>query len=95
MPHDEDALLDAQARLHAAGADSLGEGTRFVGSFRADGLLVPVWDLPVELAAEELEAAGGRASPRGWPRRWPTTGPLTDAERRARNGLRNRQLTLR
>ena len=46
MPHDEEALLDALARLHAAGADQLIADTRLVGSFRAHGLLVPVWDLP-------------------------------------------------
>ncbi|HSF26378.1 MAG TPA: DUF5926 family protein [Actinomycetes bacterium] len=94
MPHDEDALIDAQARLHAAGADSLGEGTRFVGSFRADGLLVPVWDLPVELAAEALEAPAVAFAQR-LAEALDDTSPLTDAQRRARNGLRNRQLTLR
>ena len=41
VPHDEDALLDALARLHALGADTLGEGSRYVGSFRAHGLVVP------------------------------------------------------
>ncbi len=46
MPHPEEQLLDALARLHAAGQSSLGDGTRLVGSFRAHGLTVPVWDLP-------------------------------------------------
>ena len=48
MPHAEERLLDALARVHAAGTSSLGEGTRLVGSFRAHGLTVPVWDLPSE-----------------------------------------------
>ena len=55
MPHPEEQLLDALARLHAAGASSLGEGTRLVGSFRAHGLIVPVWDLPVAMRADEIE----------------------------------------
>ncbi|MCZ9336441.1 DUF5926 family protein, partial [Streptomyces sp. TRM76130] len=37
MPYEEERLLDALARLHAAGRSSLGEGTRLVGSFRAHG----------------------------------------------------------
>ena len=55
MPHPEEQLLDALARLHAAGTSSLGEGTRLVGSFRAHGLMVPVWDLPSAMRAEECE----------------------------------------
>ena len=47
MPHAEDQLLDALARLHAAGQDSIAEGSRLVGMFRAHGLLAPVWDLPL------------------------------------------------
>ncbi len=56
MPHDEETLLNALARLHAAGEDSLGEGTRFVGMFRAQGLVCPVWDLPLGTGAEAIEA---------------------------------------
>ena len=46
-PEPEDLLLDALARLHAREADPLIGGSRLVGMFRAHGLLVPVWDLPV------------------------------------------------
>lgn len=94
LPEDEDALLDALARLAVAGGLSLGEGTRFVGSFRAHGLLVPVWDLPVETAAEDLEgpATALRARLDG---ALAAGGPLPDDARRARAGLLNRQLTLR
>ena len=46
MPEPEDELLDALARLHAAGKDALVPDSRFVGMFRAHGLLTPVWDLP-------------------------------------------------
>lgn len=60
MPHAEERLLDALARLHAAGRSSLGEGTRLVGSFRAHGLTVPVWDLPSGVGADDVEKPHGR-----------------------------------
>ena len=94
MPHPEDELLDALARLHAAGQDSMGEGSRFVGMFRAHGLLAPVWDLPVGTGAEVLEqpasafaAALADALAQG--------GDLSPQERSARAGLANRQVTIR
>lgn len=93
-PEPEDCMLDAMARLHAEGADSLGEGTRFVGSFRAHGVLVPVWDLLPGVGAEDLEEPAVAYAEH-------LTGaladmaPLTSAQRRARAGLQTRQLTLR
>ena len=60
MPEPEDELLDALARLHAAGKDEIAEGSRLVGMFRAHGLLVPVWDLPVGTGAEVLEEPAAR-----------------------------------
>ncbi|MTE20092.1 topoisomerase II [Streptomyces sp. TRM43335] len=93
MPHPEDELLDALARLHAAGASSLGEGTRLVGSFRAHGLLVPVWDLPVSMRAEDCEKPAAAFAER-LGEALATDGPLSADERRARNGFTNRQITL-
>jgi hypothetical protein len=94
VPYQEDALLDALARLAAAGTLGLGEDTRYAGSFRAHGLLVPVWDLPVEpLAGQWEEPAVGFAG--RLTEALAATGPLSSAERRARDGLRGRQLTLR
>lgn len=94
LPHDEDTLLDALARLHAAGADTVGDGSRYVGSFRAHGLVVPVWDLAPGTSAEALEeplaafaSRLGEAIADG--------SPLDETARRARDGLRSRQLTLR
>lgn len=94
LPHDEEPLLDALARLHARGEDTLGEGTRLIGTFRAHGLLVPVWDLVPGAEADSVEepaAAFGRrlADALG------ETSPLSEPERRARAGLANRQVTLR
>ena len=93
MPHPEETLLDALARLHAAGASSLGDGTRLVGSFRAHGLVVPVWDLPTGVSADEVEkpaAVFGERLAEALAR----TEPLTAEERRARGGFTNRQITL-
>ncbi|MFN8074028.1 MAG: DUF5926 family protein [Kineosporiaceae bacterium] len=94
MPEDEEALLDGIARLHAAGASSLGDGSRYVGAFRADGLLVPVWDLADDAEAEDVEAPA-RAFHERLHDALAVTAPLTLDERRARSGLVSRQLTLR
>ncbi|MGH8892619.1 MAG: DUF5926 family protein [Actinomycetes bacterium] len=94
VPHDEDALLDALARLHASGADTVGEGSRYVGSFRAHGLVVPVWDLQAGTSAEALEEPVDALAARLGDA-LADQSPLGDAARRAREGLRGRQLTLR
>ncbi|GAA4910373.1 DUF5926 family protein [Streptomyces coeruleoprunus] len=93
MPHAEEKLLDALARLHAAGTSSLGEGTRLVGSFRAHGLVVPVWDLPTGMGAEECEKPAAEFAER-LAAALTVDAPLTAEERRARGGLTNRQVTL-
>jgi hypothetical protein len=94
MPHEEEALLDGLARLHAAGADRVGAQSKYVGAFRAHGLMVPVWDLEPWTSAEALEdpvtVFAGRLA-----EAMAETAPLTDAQRRARAGLSSRQLTLR
>jgi hypothetical protein len=94
VPHEEEPLLDALARLHAAGADTVGDGSRYVGSFRAHGLVVPVWDLEAGTTAEALEEPVQALSAR-LDEALADTSPLTDPQRRARAGLRGRQLTLR
>jgi hypothetical protein len=93
LPEDEEPLLDALARLSVAGELALGPDTRYVGSFRAYGLLVPVWDLPRGMEPGEVEEPAKAFRSRldealdG--------DKLSDQERRARAGLLNRQLTLR
>ncbi|HEX4704650.1 MAG TPA: DUF5926 family protein [Pseudonocardiaceae bacterium] len=95
-PEPEEELLAALARLSVRGELDLGEGSRYAGSFRAHGVLVPVWDLDREMHAREwdepakalndrlADAIGSLADE-----------PTTEAERRARDGLRGRQVTLR
>jgi hypothetical protein len=94
LPYDEDPLLDALARLHVSGRDKVAEGSRFVGMFRTHGRIVPVWDLPSGTGAEVLEdAATTFAADLDAARA--DTSPLSGDERAARNGLTNRQLTIR
>lgn len=94
LPHNEDAATDALARLHAAAATALGQGTRLLGAFRASGLLVPVWDLDPTLAAEDYESPVAQMATR-LDEALARTGALSPEERRARSGLLSRQVTLR
>ncbi|MFF9122428.1 DUF5926 family protein [Streptomyces sp. NPDC014889] len=93
MPHPEEQLLDALARLHAAGRSNLGESTRLVGSFRAHGLTVPVWDLPSGMGAQDVEKPAAEFAEQ-LASALASEAPLTGDERRARGGLTNRQVTL-
>lgn len=93
-PEDEDALFDALARVHAAGGLHLGEGSRFAGSFRTHGVLVPVFDLDPEMhhqewapGLQELDARLAEALKKD--------ASLSSDERSSRDGLRSRQVTLR
>jgi hypothetical protein len=94
LPDAEEPLLDALARLHAARTLTVGAGTRYVGAFRACGLVVPVWDLEAgtESAALEEPAAALRIK---IDEALAETAPLTSEQRRSRAGLLSRQVTLR
>ncbi|GAB3134055.1 DUF5926 family protein [Tsukamurella serpentis] len=92
-PAPEDDLMAALARVHAAGGLTVGEGSRFAGSFRADGLLVPVFDLDRESHPDEwvpgtVELAECLAEALA------DDSELTGAQRRSRDGLRGRQVSL-
>ncbi|MFF0489212.1 DUF5926 family protein [Nocardia sp. NPDC004068] len=93
-PEDEDALMLALARVHAAGGLHLGEGSRFAGSFRTHGLLVPVFDLDRERHATEWTTPATEFGAR-LAAALASDAPLTADERRSRDGLRSRQITLR
>ncbi len=93
LPHDEDTVLDALARLHVSQADRLVEGSRLIGSFRAYGLIVPVWELAVDTGAEALEEPIGQLSAR-LDDALAADEPLSAEQRAARNGLTSRQLTI-
>jgi hypothetical protein len=94
MPEAEDTVVDTLARLHVAGADLLGDGTRLIGAFRAHGLLVAVWDLPAAAPADAYEEAAAAFASR-YAESVRLVAPLTPEERSARAGLVNRQRTIR
>ena len=94
MPEPEDQLLDALARLHAAGRDVIVEGARLVGMFRAHGLLAPVWDLPLGTGPEALEDPASTFAA-DLAEALADDSPLDVDQRAARSGLANRQVTLR
>ncbi|MDO5739283.1 MAG: DUF5926 family protein [Ornithinimicrobium sp.] len=94
LGEDEDDATRAMARLQAAGEHTLGEGSELLGAFRANGLLVPV--LEVDQAAEASTFADGLAALQArYDEALAKEDPLTPDERRARDGLVSRQLTLR
>ena len=72
----------------------LGEGTRYAGAFRALGLVVPVWDLPADVPAEDWVGPAAEFQTR-LEQALADTAELTADERRARAGLISRQITLR
>ena len=94
LPDSEPAALAALARLSADGGLRLGIDTKFAGMFRAHGVLVPVWDLPLEVQAADCEEPVAAFAKR-YAEALAVEEPLNSAERRARDGLIGRQLTLR
>jgi hypothetical protein len=93
-PEPEEALLAAMARLQARGELALTDEARYAGSFRAHGLLVPVWDLDRELHAKEWSEPVAAFAVR-LDAALAEDAPLTEAERRARDALAGKQVTLR
>lgn len=95
-PEPEERLLAALARLSARGQLALDEDSRFAGSFRAHGVLVPVWDLDREKHAREWEEPAAALGQRlDEALKSLDSEPLDAAERRSREGLRGRQITIR
>lgn len=97
VPQEEEAFLDALARLHArreSGLGPAGRDGRFVGAFRSCGLLIPVWDLAAGTEPEMVEEPLAELAER-LTAAFAVTEPLSVVERRARAGLVARQLTVR
>lgn len=95
-PEPEEQLLAALARLSVRDELNLGAGSRYAGSFRAHGVLVPVWDLDREQHAREwVGSAEAFASRLASVLESLHGEPLTGPERRALQALRGRQITLR
>lgn len=90
----EEQLLNALARLHAAGELHLGEGSKFAGAFRTHGILVPVWDLDRTREAaswkEGLEALDPKIE-----EALAKDTPLTADEQKAKQTIQSREVTIR
>jgi hypothetical protein len=94
LPFDEEKALDGLARLHAAEGDTLVEDSRLIGSFRAHGLLVPVWEVPPGTGAAPLQAPAEEVN-RRLQEAVAESAPLDSTQRSARAGLATRQVTIR
>ncbi|WP_029088395.1 DUF5926 family protein [Brevibacterium album] len=91
----EEAVLDGLARLHAAGGNDLGtEGGKYLGCFRAHGIVVPVWEFPSSTQPDDLEE-GLAAFAERFDAAVAADAPLGYEERRAKAGVVSRQLTIR
>lgn len=90
----EEQLLNALARLHAAGELHLGEGSKLAGVFRTHGILVPVWDLDRTREAaswkEGLEALDPKIE-----EALAKDTPLTADEQKAKQTIQSREVTIR
>ncbi|RAV33335.1 DUF5926 family protein [Corynebacterium heidelbergense] len=91
---EEGALLDALARVHAAGKLHLGEGSKFAGAFRTHGILVPVWDVdntqPAQHWKAGLETVEGLLAAA-----LEEEGQLTGEEHKAKQTIISREVTIR
>lgn len=94
LPEDEDAATTAMARLQAADTHTLGEDTALLGAFRACGLLVPVFEVDPDAEPQSFAPALDELAVR-YREALASDAALTPDERRARDGLVSRQVTLR
>ena len=99
LPHDENKATDALARLSASGKARMPENDdegRLLGAFRACGVLTPVWEVATDRLPEQ-QAAPMAELAKAFDDAFASleTEPLTADERRARNGIVSRQITLR
>ena len=91
---DENQLLDALARLHAAGELHLGEGSKFAGVFRTHGVLVPVWDLD-NTKEYNSWSAGLEALDKKLDEALGSSDALTADEQKAKQTIISREVTIR
>ena len=90
----EDSVMNALARLHAAGKNTLGGLGKYLGCFRAQGIVIPVWELSGDQTPDDVDAVLGDFS-KDLHAAMESTEQLTAEERRARSGVVSRQLTIR
>lgn len=91
---DQDKVLDGLARLQTARSEGFDKDARFVGAFRASGLLIPVWQLAPGTEADELDGPMATFETE-FTDAINSTESLTPEEQRTRSGIVSRQVTLR
>ncbi|MCP9185970.1 DUF5926 family protein, partial [Acinetobacter baumannii] len=91
---DENAFLNALARVAARGELNLGEGTKFAGVFRTHGLVAPVFDLKPEVAHDSYEVELARVD-KALAEELKNDANLTADERKQLENIKSRQVTLR
>ena len=94
LADDEAVATDAFARLLAAGQESVGEGSKWLGNFRTCGLLAPVWDVPQSWTAGQADTAVAEFIQR-YTAAARTTDSLSPAQRRSRAVVTGKFVTLR
>lgn len=91
---DENKLFTALARMQVAGDAHVGEGSRFVGAFRACGLAIPVFELAEGVSSDDVSKPAQNFISK-LEDALNATEALTYDERRAKQGLVSRQVTIR
>ena len=99
LPQDENRATDALARLAAGGRGRMPENEdegRLLGAFRACGVLTPVWEVATDRMPEQ-QAVPMATLAKAFDEALASLDeqPLDADERRARNGIVSRQITLR
>lgn len=90
----EDELFTALARVQSKGTANMGDGSKFVGAFRACGLAIPVFQVAPESTAAEL-AEPAAALQQALREALKDKTPLDPDQKRIRAGLVSRQVTIR
>ena len=90
----ENAFLDALARVAARGELNLGEDTKFAGVFRTHGLIAPVFDLDPAVAYDSYEEHLARVNA-ALEEELGNDAQLNPEERKQLENIKSRQVTLR
>ncbi|WRS30845.1 DUF5926 family protein [Actinomycetaceae bacterium MB13-C1-2] len=90
----EDKLFTALARVQSDGGASVGEGSRFVGAFRACGIAIPVFQVAPDVTAAQLAEPAAKLQ-KALEVALASKEPLNDDQKRVRAGLISRQVTIR
>lgn len=89
----ERQMLDALARIAARGELNLGEGTKFAGTFRTHGVLVPVFDLDPAVPHDSYDDAL-KAINEAIDAEYSNDAQLTADERKQLENIKSRQVTI-